>query len=77
MTAEETVLAMWCRLTGTPLTDLTDDQRHEFLTDPRVATLARTAYAVLLESGVSAARRGHLDLDEWLAHIARAPRSLV
>lgn len=68
---------MWCRLTGTRPTDLTDQQRHEFLTDTRVATLARTPYAALLESGVSAARRGHLDLDEWLTHIARAPRSLV
>lgn len=77
VTAEETVLAMWCRLTGTRSADLTDEQRHEFLTDTRVAALARTPYAVLLESGVTAACRGRLDLDEWLTHIARAPRSLV
>ena len=77
MTAEETVLAMWCRLTGTQPQELGTGQRAEFLAAPQVAQLARTPYAVLLEAGVTAARRGLLDLDEWLSEVTKAPRSLV
>jgi hypothetical protein len=69
MTAEETVFVLWCRLTGNDPTDFGDDERESFLARPQVTELAQTPYAVLLDAGITAARRGSLPLERWLGAV--------
>ncbi|UQX87233.1 hypothetical protein M6D93_13085 [Jatrophihabitans telluris] len=66
MTAEETVFILWCRLTGNNPVDFGDDEREAFIARPQVAELATTPYAVLLDAGITAARRGSLPLERWI-----------
>lgn len=74
MTAQDTVFVLWCRLTGNDPTDFGDDEREAFLARPQVHQLSRTPYAILLDGGISVARRGSLPLEHWLraVHSARA-----
>jgi hypothetical protein len=69
MTAEETVFVLWCRLTGNDPTDFGDDEREAFVARPQVTELAQTPYAVLLDAGITAARRGSLPLERWLGAV--------
>jgi hypothetical protein len=66
MTAEETVFILWCRLTGNDPTEFGDDEREAFIARPQVLELAQTPYAVLLDAGITAARRGSLPLERWV-----------
>lgn len=69
ITAEDTVFVLWCRLTGNDPTDFGDDEREAFMARPQVAELAQTPYAVLLDAGITAARRGSLPLERWLGAV--------
>jgi hypothetical protein len=69
MTAEETVFILWCRLTGNDHQEFGEDERDSFIARPQVAELARTPYAVLLDAGITAARRGSLPLERWLTAV--------
>lgn len=71
MTAGETVFILWCRLTGNDPTEFGDEEREAFLARPQVPPLARTPYAVLLDAGITAARRGSLPLERWLCAVRR------
>ncbi|HEX4726899.1 MAG TPA: hypothetical protein VH298_03825 [Jatrophihabitans sp.] len=66
VTAQENVFVLWCRLTGNDPTDFGDDEREAFLARPQVQQLAWTAYPILLDAGISVARRGSLPLEHWL-----------
>ena len=65
-TDKNTVFVLWCRLTGTELSDFTDAERRAFIARPQVAELAVTPYEVLLDAGIEAARNGTLPLERWL-----------
>jgi hypothetical protein len=69
VTAEETVFVLWCRLTGNDPTDFSDDEREAFLARPQVVELAAVSYPVLLDAGITAARRGSLPLERWLGAV--------
>jgi hypothetical protein len=69
MTAEETVFILWCRLTGNDQQEFGEDEREAFIARPQVGELARTPYAVLLDAGITAARRGSLPLERWLTAV--------
>jgi hypothetical protein len=69
-TDANTVFVLWCRLTGTPIGDFTDQERRDFLARPQVASLAATPYEVLLDAGIEAARHGTLPLERWLGAVA-------
>jgi hypothetical protein len=69
VTPQETVCVLWCRLTGNDPTEFGDDEREAFLARPQVPSLAATPYAVLLDAGITAARRGSLPLERWLAAV--------
>jgi hypothetical protein len=69
MTSEETVFVLWCRLTGSDQKDFGAEERASFLARPQVAELAQTPYAVLLDAGITAARRGSLPLERWLGAV--------
>jgi hypothetical protein len=69
MTPQETVFILWCRLTGNELSEFGDDEREAFLTRPQVGELAAAPYAVLLDAGITAARRGSLPLERWLTAV--------
>jgi len=73
MTGEQTVFELWCRLTGTDPADFDEGQREAFLARPQLPALATTPYALLLDAGITAARRGSLPLERWLAAV-RLPR---
>ncbi|HJQ01339.1 MAG TPA: hypothetical protein VJ851_07055 [Jatrophihabitans sp.] len=74
LTAQENVFVLWCRLTGNDPTDFGDDEREAFLARPQVRQLARTSYPLLLDAGISVARRGSLPLEHWLRAVqARQP----
>jgi hypothetical protein len=66
---EELVFVLWCRLTGTDPSGYGVEEREAFLARPQVRELARTPYAVLLDAGVTAARRSSLPLERWLAAV--------
>lgn len=69
VTAEETLFILWCRLTGNDPTEFGDDEREAFLARPQAPELAATPYAVLLDAGITAARRGSLPLERWLGAV--------
>ena len=69
MTPEQRVFELWCRLTGTDTAVLDDADREAFLGRPQVPELAATPYPVLLDAGVTAARRSSLPLERWLAAV--------
>jgi hypothetical protein len=69
MTTQETVFVLWCRLTGNDPMEFGDEEREAFLARPQVQALALTPYAVLLDAGITAARRGSLPLERWLAAV--------
>ncbi|MGI8664989.1 MAG: hypothetical protein ACR2N4_03005 [Jatrophihabitans sp.] len=73
LTAQDTVFLLWCRLTGNDPTGFGDEEREAFLARPQVHELSRTAYPILLDSGIAVARRGSLPLEHWLraVHAAR------
>jgi len=66
LTAQDTVFTLWCRLTGNEPDDFATEEREAFLARPQVGELARTPYPILLDSGISVARRGSLPLEHWL-----------
>ena len=66
---EELVFVLWCRLTGTDPRGYDVEEREAFLARPQVKELARTPYAVLLDAGVTAARRSSLPLERWLGAV--------
>jgi hypothetical protein len=72
MTAEQSVFELWCRLTGTDASLFDEPQREAFLARPQVPALAATPYPVLLDAGITAARRGSLPLERWLAAVRLA-----
>jgi hypothetical protein len=67
--AEQRVFELWCRLTGTDTTSFDEADREAFLARPQVPELAATPYPVLLDAGITAARRGSLPLERWLAAV--------
>jgi hypothetical protein len=69
ITAAEKVFVLWCRLTGNNPTDFGTDERESFLARPQVDELALTPYPILLDAGITAARRGSLPLERWLGSI--------
>ncbi|HTZ45240.1 MAG TPA: hypothetical protein VMB79_15380 [Jatrophihabitans sp.] len=66
ISAQETVFTLWCRLTGQDPAEFGADEREAFLARPQVRELAGTPYPILLDAGVSTARRGSLPLEHWL-----------
>ena len=68
-TTANTVFVLWCRLTGTPIADLSDEERREFCARDQVAELAVVPYEVLLDAGIEAARHGTLPLERWLGAV--------
>ena len=69
MTPQETVFTLWCRLTGNDPREFGEEEREAFLARPQVAELALASYAVLLDAGVTSARRGSLPLERWLGAV--------
>jgi hypothetical protein len=69
MTAQENVFVLWCRLTGNDPLEFDDDDREAFLARPQIRELIRAPYAVLLDAGITAARRGSLPLERWLGAV--------
>jgi hypothetical protein len=69
LTADDTVFRLWCRLTGNESDEFSADERAAFLARPQIAELAATPYAVLLDAGIAAARRGSLPLERWLGAV--------
>ncbi|HEX2902545.1 MAG TPA: hypothetical protein VHO01_03740 [Jatrophihabitans sp.] len=59
-------------MTGNEPTDFGDDEREAFLARPQVRELAGTPYAILLDAGISVARRGSLPLEHWLRAVHSA-----
>jgi hypothetical protein len=72
-TTQERVFVLWCRLTGNEAIDYDDEEREAFLARPQIEALAITPYEVLLDAGITAARRGSLPLERWL-HAVRVIR---
>lgn len=72
LTTEQRVLELWCRLTGTDVTSFDEADREAFLARPQVPELALTPYPALLDAGITAARRGSLPLERWLAAVRLA-----
>ena len=68
-TTANTVFVLWCRLTGTEIADINDDERREFCRRDQVAELARVPYEVLLDAGIEAARHGTLPLERWVGAV--------
>jgi hypothetical protein len=62
----EKVFLLWCRLTGTDPAEFGGDEVAAFLARPQISELAATPYEVLLDAGISAARRGTLPLERWI-----------
>jgi hypothetical protein len=77
MGPEQTVFELWCRLTGNDPATFDEADRDAFLARPQVAALATTPYAVLLDAGITAARRGSLPLERWLGAVPRADQGAV
>ena len=69
VTPEESVFVLWCRLTGNDPKEFGRDEQAAFLARPQVGALAATPYAVLLDAGISSARRGSLPLERWLGAV--------
>lgn len=65
----ENVLVLWCRLTGADAAEFGVDEREAFFARPQVAALAGVPYEVLLDAGITAARRGSLPLERWLGAV--------
>jgi len=68
-TAELTVFQLWCRLTGNDPDDFGEGELDAFLARPQVPDLAATPYSVLLDAGITAAKRGSLPLERWLSAV--------
>lgn len=60
------VFGTWARLTGTDVSAFGPDELDAFYARPQVAALVEVPYEVLLDAGISAARRGSLPLERWL-----------
>jgi hypothetical protein len=75
--AEQTVFHLWCRLTGNDPASFDPAELEAFLARPQVPELAAVPYAVLVDAGIAAARRGSLPLERWLAavHTVRPVRA--
>lgn len=67
--AEQTVFQLWCRLTGNDPESFDEAELEAFLARPQVSELSSTPYAVLLDAGINAARRGSLPLERWLSAV--------
>ena len=63
----DVVFAVWGRLIGRQIEEFDASERAAFFARPQVSELASTPYGVLLDAGISAARRGSLPLELWLA----------
>ena len=74
----ETVFTVWCRLTGRDAAEIDRSERAAFFECPQVPELAETPYLQLLDAGISAALRGSLPLERWVAFVrAHAERELI
>jgi hypothetical protein len=62
----DTVLTVWCRLTGQDEDALPAVERGAFLARSEVLELSGIAYPDLLEAAITAARQGALPLDYWV-----------
>ena len=60
------VFDTWCRLTGAEPVAFGPDELDAFYARPQVAALVEVPYEVLLDAGITAARRGSLPLERWL-----------
>lgn len=69
ITEQDTVFTLWCRLTGNQSTEFSADEREAFLARPQVYELSTVPYEVLLDAGITAARRGSLPLERWLGAV--------
>jgi len=69
MSPEQTVFELWCRLTGSDPATFDEAEREAFYARPQVSALAAAPYEVLLDAGITAARRGSLPLERWLAAV--------
>ena len=72
-TDRDVVFALWCRLTGQNAAEFSADERSAFFARPYVNELATLPYPELLDAGISAASRGSLPLERWLAQVRRLP----
>lgn len=68
-TSRETVFLLWCRLTGTEADAVDVEEREAFWARPQIPDLLGTPYAVLLDAGITVARRGSLPLERWLTAV--------
>jgi hypothetical protein len=68
-TTSDRVFLLWCRLTGNEPDEFSPPERLAFLNRPQVAELAGVAYPILLDTGISTARRGALPLERWLSAV--------
>jgi hypothetical protein len=68
-TTSDRVFLLWCRLTGNEPEEFSAPERAAFLNRPQVAELADAAYPILLDTGISTARRGALPLERWLSAV--------
>jgi hypothetical protein len=66
---QQVVFEVWCRLTGNNPYEFDAEEREAFLARPQVDELARTPYPVLLNAGVTVARRDSLPLERWLGAV--------
>jgi hypothetical protein len=60
------IFVLWCRLTGTDPETFGAEERDAFMARPQIAALMDAPYEVLLDAGITAARRGSLPLERWL-----------
>ncbi len=74
-TDRDVVFALWCRLTGQLALEFTPEERAAFFARPQVRVLSALAYDDLLDAGITAANRGVLPLELWLASVE--PESLA
>ena len=72
VSAEQKVFELWCRLTGIDAAAFEEPDREAFLARPQVPELAATPYPLLLDAGITAARRGSIPLERWLAAVRLA-----
>jgi hypothetical protein len=68
-TSPETLFLLWCRLTGTEADAVDVEEREAFWARPHIPDLLTTPYAVLLDAGITVARRGSLPLERWVTAV--------
>jgi hypothetical protein len=69
MPKQDTVLTVWCELTGHDATVFEEPEREAFLARGEVAWLATVPEEVLRDAGAAARRGRSLPLERWLAAV--------